>query len=170
MTPLGAELQRLLDEQEIARVVHQYAAALDRRDWALLESCFTPDARLTMSVAGSYPSPAEYCRRAAAVLAKLDATHHVFTSLSIRVYGDRAFVHSYYTAQHARNALQPEALLLIGGWVDDEFVRAADGWRIAARNGTAVWFDGNPAVLGLPIRPGANPKLARDLRRPPAIG
>ncbi len=35
------DLKHLVDRAEISDVVHRYATAIDRRDWALLESCFT---------------------------------------------------------------------------------------------------------------------------------
>lgn len=94
-------------------MILRYAVAIDRRDWDLLESCFTPDTQLTMSVAGGYPSPADYRREAEATLGEIDATHHMFTSITVRVVGDHAWTHSYYHAQHAQNVLAPDTLLIL---------------------------------------------------------
>src|SRR3984957_19423896 len=38
---MDADVQRLIDRQEIADLCVRYAFALDTKDWALLESCFT---------------------------------------------------------------------------------------------------------------------------------
>ena len=38
---MDADLQRLIDRQEIADLCARYTFALDTRDWALFESCFT---------------------------------------------------------------------------------------------------------------------------------
>jgi hypothetical protein len=149
-------LRRLLDERDIADVLYRYAAALDGRDWAALEDCFTAEAAISMSVAGRYPSPAHYRRQAEAVLGGLDVTEHVFSGVRVRVDGDTATADGCYLAQHVRSALAPDHQLLIGGWVHDELVRTGDGWRIAVRRGTAAWYAGNPAVIGrdsLPLRP-----------------
>jgi hypothetical protein len=142
-------------------VIYRYAAAIDTCDWVLLDGRFTPDAAIRMSVAGRYPSPADYREKAKATLATLDATHHVFSNVRVAVEGDRASAHSYYQAQHARNELAPDSLLMIGGWVEDEFARVGGHWLITSRKGTAVWFDGNHAVLGLDVVPGANPSAPR---------
>ncbi|MET7393993.1 nuclear transport factor 2 family protein [Dactylosporangium sp. NPDC005572] len=150
----------MTDAHEIEQLLYRYAIAIDTRNWELLDSCFTPDASIVMSVAGRYPSPAHYRDRAKVVLAGLDATHHVFSSVTVQVDGDRATAHSYYQAQHCRNALAPRSLFLIGGWVDDELTRVDGRWLISARRGSAVWFDGNPAVLDMDVQPGANPAVA----------
>ena len=144
----------LADVYEIQQLLYRYATALDTRQLDLLDDCFTPDARLDMSVAGTH-SPAQYKAMAAEALAKLDATHHLIGNPAITVNGDTARAHSYYQAQHARNDLAPASLLLVAGWIDDELVRVDGRWRIVSRVGRAVWFDGNPAVLGLEALPGA---------------
>ncbi len=38
---MDADVQRLIDRQEIADLCVRYTFALDTKDWALLESCFT---------------------------------------------------------------------------------------------------------------------------------
>lgn len=140
----------LQDVHEIEQVIYSYAIAIDTRDWDLLDSCFAPDAVLQMSVAGRYPSPAAYRDKAKVTLAELDATHHVFSAPRIVPDGEGARAHTYYQAQHVRNDLAPGSLLMIGGRVEDRFARRDGRWVITERHGTAVWFDGNPRVLGLP--------------------
>ena len=48
--------------------------------------------------------------------------------------------------------------LTIGAWYNDELVRREGSWLIAARTGNAVWWSGNPAVLGLEGVPNAFPR------------
>jgi SnoaL-like protein len=158
----AASTTELADIVEIQRVLYRYAIAIDTRQLDLLDTCFTPDADLEMSIAGKYESPAAYKAKARDALAQLDATHHSMSAPLIEVDGDHATAHTYYHAQHARNALAPNALFMIGGWIDDELARVDGQWLITKRRGQAVWFDGNPAVLGLDVVPGANP----DLRLP----
>jgi len=148
----------LADVHAIEQVLYRYAIAIDTGDLGGLDEVFTPDARLDMSVAGTL-TPAEYRARCERVLTGLDATHHLVASPVVTVDGDTATAHTYYQAQHARNGCPGGPLLLIGGWIDDELVRTAGGWRITRRRGRAVWFDGNPAVLELDVVAGANPAL-----------
>ena len=79
---MDADVQRLIDRQEIADLCVRYTFALDTKDWALLESCFTgtpafvhPGGRLegfeailsphagSPGVAGRIPAPARQRRR-----------------------------------------------------------------------------------------------------------
>jgi len=148
-------MSHLDDVHAIEQLLYRYAVAIDTRDIDALDDVFTPDARLDMSVAGTM-TPAEYQAKARRVLAELDATHHLIASPIVEIGdgGDTATSHCYYQAQHVSNDSPGGPLLLIGGWIDDEVVRTAEGWRIARRRGRAVWFDGNPAVLGLDVVPG----------------
>jgi hypothetical protein len=158
-TPAGpapeADVPALADVHAIEQLLYRYAIAIDTRQLDLLDEIFTPDAHLDMSVAGTL-TPTQYKAKAEIELAKLNATHHLIASPVVVVDGDRATAHTYYQAQHARNGCPGGPLLMVGGWIDDELVRTGAGWRIRARRGRAVWFDGNPAVLGLDVEVGAN--------------
>lgn len=148
-------MSHLDDVHAIEQLLYRYAVAIDTRDVDALDEVFTPDAQLDMSVAGTM-TPAEYQAKARRVLAELDATHHLIASpiVTITGDGDTATSHCYYQAQHVKNDREGGPLLLIGGWIDDELARTPAGWRITHRRGRAVWFDGNPAVLGLDVAPG----------------
>src|SRR5262249_4656617 len=91
-------------------------------------------------------------------LGNLDATQHHLGLPLIRIDGDRAHARCYFMAQHVRNALAPNPFLLIGGWYTDDLVRTERGWRIGRRVGTALWYDGNPLVLGYEFPMGAVPR------------
>ena len=155
--------RRLADVHAIEQVLYRYAVAIDTYDLDAFDEIFTPDAQLDTSVTGTL-TPAGYRARCEEVLPGLDATHHLLANPLVTVDGDTATVRTYYQAQHARNGCPGGSLLMLGGWIDDELVRTADGWRIARRRGRAVWFDGNPAILGLDVVSGANPALLPDRR------
>jgi hypothetical protein len=157
--PPATSPDQLADIHAVEQLLYRYAIAIDTRDLDALDEIFTPDAHLDMSVAGSL-TPAQYKAKAAVELAKLDATHHLIASPVVTVDGDVASAHTYYQAQHARQGCPGGPLLMVGGWIDDELVRTPAGWRIRARRGRAVWFDGNPAVLGLDVEVGANTRLS----------
>ena len=97
--------QRLLfDERAITTVLHDYARALDARDWPLLESLFTPDAVVDYSSEGG-----PVCHGRAAVVADckddftgLDATSHLIGNIAMAVDRDGARVSSLVHAWHFR--------------------------------------------------------------------
>jgi hypothetical protein len=152
------DASQLADVHAVEQVLYGYAVAIDTYDLDAFDEIFTPDAQLDTSVTGTL-TPAQYRARCEAVLPGLDATHHLLANPLVSVDGDTATARTYYQAQHARNGCPGGPLLLIGGWIDDELVRTQAGWRIARRRGRAVWFDGNPGVLGLDVVAGANPAL-----------
>lgn len=147
------------DVVAIQQVLARYVIAIDSRTPELLRQCFTPDAAIRL--AGLPELTVEgYIAVGREALPKLDATLHHLGLPAIRVEGDRAFSRTYFMANHVRNALAPAATgLMIGGWYDDELVRTTDGWRISQRTGTALWAEGNPAVIeGADYPLGATPR------------
>ena len=135
------------DVVAIQQVLYHYAYALDARDYAALDDVFAADAKLHTS-GGTLMSPADYKSMCETELAKLDGTHHMVTNTSVTVDGDRANSRAYFQAQHVKESLAPDAQLLMAGWVDDEFERRAEGWRIVERRWHSAWSSGNPGVLG----------------------
>lgn len=148
------DMQYLLDAHRIQQCLLKYPVALDSRDFDLLESLFTADARIDIPAAGVF-DPARYRAAAEAGLGRLDATQHFVGQALLRIEGDRASARSYLVAQHVVNALAPDGTLKIGAWYNDELRRVDGQWLIAARTGNAVWWEGNPAVLGLEGVPNA---------------
>jgi hypothetical protein len=151
-------IRRLLDLEDIKRALGLYVIAIDTRDLTLFDTVFTPDAPIVL---GGMPAmtPASYKEIGAKGLSALDATQHHLGLPVIDLDGDRANARCYFLAQHVRNDLAPNPFLLIGGWYTDELARTEAGWRITKRVGTALWYDGNPDVLGMGDFPmGATPR------------
>ncbi|MBK7729453.1 MAG: nuclear transport factor 2 family protein [Gammaproteobacteria bacterium] len=141
-------LQSLLDAQQITQLLLKYPVALDSRDFDLLESLFTADARIDIPVAGSF-DPRGYRHMLEQGQGRLDATQHFVGQPLLHIDGERAAARSYLYAQHVVNALAPNGTLLIGAWYNDELRRVGGRWLISSRTGNSVWWSGNPAVLGL---------------------
>ena len=152
---MDAALAKLLALHEIEQVLATYSIAIDTRRPDLLERCFAPGAELHLDGVGALDLE-QYKERCRTALPALDATQHHLGVPAIRIEGDRASSRCYFVAQHVKNALAPRSALLIGGWYDDELARTAGAWRIARRRGSAVWYDGNPDVLGYAFPMGAS--------------
>ena len=149
---------RLLDIQEINRALALYVVAVDTRELSLFDRVFMPEARIILGGVGEM-TPASYKAMAVAGLGALSGTQHHLGLPLIDLDGDRAHARCYFMAQHVRNDLAPDPFLMIGGWYTDDLIRTEDGWRIEQRIGTAVWYQGNPAVLGMGDFPmGATPR------------
>jgi len=154
---------RLLDLQCIQRALAIYVVAVDTRDLSLFDQCFVPDAQIILGGVGEM-TPTSYREMAGPALGRLSATQHHLGLPIIDLDGDKAHARCYFVAQHVRNDLAPKPFLLIGGWYTDDLIRTEDGWRITRRIGTAVWYDGNPDVLGMGDFPmGATPRAEGHL-------
>jgi len=159
-------VSRLLDIQCIQRAIGLYVIAVDTRELSLFDQVFVPEAQIILGGVGEM-TPASYIAMAGPALGHLSATQHHLGLPVIDLHGDHAHARCYFMAQHVRNDLAPNPFLLIGGWYTDDLVRTEAGWRITRRIGTAVWYDGNPEVLGMGDFPmGATPR--GDGHLPPA--
>lgn len=87
------ELEQLIDERNILRLLYRYAHALDGRDADLWSSCFTPDATL-VSRHGTFVGTEELD----GVFLKLPLapTKHLVASPLIELDGDTATVVSHF--------------------------------------------------------------------------
>jgi 3-phenylpropionate/cinnamic acid dioxygenase small subunit len=129
-------MSELQDRQDISDLLIRYATGIDRRDWDLFRTVFTPDCQLDYGQIGSWDG-------VEAVTAFMDVAHagaghllHRITNQVIDLDGDRATARSYVDVwvMAADNASGVNA----SGFYDDEIVRTGDGWRIARRKFTSV--------------------------------
>jgi 3-phenylpropionate/cinnamic acid dioxygenase small subunit len=142
------------DRAAIAQLITTYAWAIDDKDWDALDGVFLPDAWLDYSanpggVAGPYPEIRAWLQKS---LAAFPVTQHLISNVDVRVDGDRATSRAMvYNPMGAATREGPLHLFFMGGRYDDELVRTADGWRIAKRVETLLWFDGSlPKELIVP--------------------
>ena len=137
------------DRADIIDVCVRYARALDRRDWALLRTCFVDDVSVDyegMPPIAGYAALEEVCRGA---LGPLDASQHLLGNFTVEVDGDAATCECYLHAQHVKSGTPGGDKYIVAGTYIDSLRRDADGeWRIAHRKLAVVWTDGNPGVLG----------------------
>lgn len=141
-------LQLLLDDRDVVRLCHRYAAALDDRDWDRLRTCFLPDAVAVYDGIGEcagYEAIEQLCRSA---LLPLSRTQHLIGNVVVDVDGDGATSSCYLQAQHVREGTPGGDTYVIAGRYTDRVVRTPDGWRLAHRRLETWWTGGNPAVVG----------------------
>jgi hypothetical protein len=156
----GLDPVRLLsDRAAIHDLVARYARGVDRRDFAVVESCFAPDVR----VEGWGPHPfadrvelIDYIRG----VAHFQMTMHMFGNQLIAVDGDTAEVDSYaMLTHHLLSRPKPEArgrrgpsghlsgdegerqweLNVSDACYVERLSRTPDGWVISERGGAPAW-------------------------------
>jgi hypothetical protein len=111
----------------------RYAVALDHRDWELLRTVFTPDCEVQYSGAPlleGFEAVWPFCQRA---LARYRQTQHLLGDHVIDIDGDRATGSCYLQAIHVDAPEHGTQVYTFYGRYTDEYVRSADGWRIAKR-------------------------------------
>jgi hypothetical protein len=132
------ELDRLVAEAEIRRVIARYCRGIDRMDLELVRTCYHADAR---DEHGSFSgSIDEYVDWVAGLLAKYDATMH-FVANQLVEFDDRdtARVETYGMSVHRSSSGEPHLNLTTGFRYVDRFERRAGEWRIAHRVAVADW-------------------------------
>jgi ketosteroid isomerase-like protein len=140
---MDADLQQLIDRQEIADLCVRYTFALDTKDWALLESCFT-GAPSFVHPGGRLEGFEAILARTRSALESLDASQHLLGNVMAAVDGDTARAASYFQAQHVRAGGDT---YIIAGSYTDTLARTCGGWKIAERVQAYLWRDGNRAVV-----------------------
>ncbi|MXZ53847.1 MAG: nuclear transport factor 2 family protein [Acidimicrobiaceae bacterium] len=136
------DLQTLIDRAEITDLLTRYARAVDRKDWDLFRSVFTPDARIDYTqvggIAGDLDTVVGFL---AQVMPMFESMQHLISNLDISIDGDEATV----TAMVYNPLKLPDSpMWATGGWYYHELVRTPGGWRSRSLVEEAGWFDGVP--------------------------
>ncbi len=127
----------IADRLAIEALLLRYGTALDSRDPAMLETCFSDDAVLEYDAAPA-ATRAEFVARAKG-LTKFVVTQHIVTNVSVSIDGDTAHATCYAHAQHVRGETEGRESYLMGGTYTDDLVRTPDGWRISRRRFVCGW-------------------------------
>jgi ketosteroid isomerase-like protein len=154
---LEQRVQRMEDESAIRRLLIEYGAFLDAKDYHAYAALFAPDG-VWQGGFGSFTGPAAIEAMLTANLGAPEAgfvnksNFHMLTNPLIALDGDRAHVESKYLFWTASADNRPTPLL--AGRYVDEFVRVNGQWKIARRTtwGQIPFRDPNA-----PPAPGAGP-------------
>ncbi|HUE11343.1 MAG TPA: nuclear transport factor 2 family protein [Steroidobacteraceae bacterium] len=125
------------DEQEITALLTRYATGIDRRDWALFQTCFTDDVRTDYGSFGQWNSAAQITAFMQQAHAGMGHTLHRLSNFVISAQGQSAIARSYVDALLMSGAAGGDVHRGIG-FYDDELVKTEQGWRIRFRRFTPV--------------------------------
>jgi 3-phenylpropionate/cinnamic acid dioxygenase small subunit len=130
---------------EITALVNRYAQAVDGKDWALYESCFTTDAEIDYSSAGgARGGVAESTAWLATAMAPLSVSQHYITNQVIEVSGEDATCRAYFFGVVGDQSETGSSLIWVGGIYEDRLRRTEAGWRIAELVDISVWSAAGP--------------------------
>ena len=122
--------------QDVAEVLVRYASGIDRRDWALLRTCFTDDCETDYGTIGAWHGAEAITDWMQKAHARCGTTMHRVSNPDITRDGDRVTARSYCDAivLMAGNQAGTRAV----GIFDDDLVLTGQGWKIARRRYTLV--------------------------------
>jgi ketosteroid isomerase-like protein len=132
------DLQLVLDEASIRRVLYAYCRAADRGDLGALREVYHSDAfdDHTGVYSGDVDGFIAFMERSLTA-GVVTCTRHCLSNILIEVEGDVAVVESYFEAFHRRSVDGIDIDEDAAGRYLDRFERRHGQWRIAARR--VVW-------------------------------
>ena len=129
--------QALSDHVEIAQLVQRHAKALNEKDYALLDTVFTPDAVTNYELAplGNRTTYAQMRALFERFNSVFSFTSHLLSAPLVELDGDAATAETRLVATHGLERVSGEqSAWLVFGFHRDSLVRTADGWRIRERS------------------------------------
>jgi hypothetical protein len=144
---LTEHLQRLIDNDAIAAVVHRRARATDQRDLELSLSCYHPGA--TEDHEG-FDGPVDvYLRTASPVFlpdSPVEVCSHLLGNIEIEIDGDRAKCQSYFICCLTSRENDRRRSFINAGRYVDEFERREGRWAIVRRRCVYDWSRSDDAT------------------------
>ncbi|OAA27737.1 SnoaL-like domain-containing protein [Frankia sp. EI5c] len=121
------------DLELIREVLIRYSTGIDRRDWPLFRTCWTPDAEADYGHLGHFSGADAITELMVAAHRDLGSTRHQLSNFVIEVDGDRATASTYVHAVLMLSTSDPNAWIDVVGGYEDDLVRTPEGWRISRR-------------------------------------
>lgn len=144
---MSDDLELLMAERAIARVLHAYSRGVDRFDFEAVRACYWPDAT---DDHGDYKGEIDgFIDFLWQVLPRFDATGHFLGNMLIDVDLEAGVAGSetYAVAHHRYTKRDGRPADMVGGLrYVDRFERREGEWRIAARVCAFDWWRTDPVV------------------------
>jgi 3-phenylpropionate/cinnamic acid dioxygenase small subunit len=153
MPPRELSLKQLSDRRQIDDLLIRYTVAIDKKDWNLLDTCFTPDATVDYTssggVKGPYPEVRQWLEKALSVF---PVTQHFISNTTVEISGDTAKARTYVINPMVfKNPDGTDHIFTVGAYYNDDLAWTDDGWRITNRHEEQAFLDGTyPAALQVP--------------------
>jgi len=144
MSDLNSSTQELLDRFAIDDLLTRYTMAVDAADWDLLDTVFTPDARIDYTSAGGIAgSRAQIKEWLALALAAFPVRQHLLGNKRVTIDGDTAAVRAYFfNPMYLQGPDGSQRYAPGGGYYNHSLVRTSEGWRSRELVEEEVWREG----------------------------
>ena len=140
---VSVNVDTLAARVSIADLSYRYAAALDARDWTLLEQVFANDAVYSIGAYGEFVGVPAIAEKLSELLGGYDSTQHLIGNPISDVDGGRARSTCYVRAYHQWTDQEGcRHTMELGGVYRDELVNGPQGWRITHRVLDVLWREG----------------------------
>lgn len=148
-------LQEISDRIELQQLLHEYAGAIDAKEFDRLDAVFTPDAdidyRVFGGIAGSYPEVKVWLGK---VLSTFPAYQHMIGNMEISIAGDQASGRVMCLNPMAFPGKDGTVQMgFFGFWYVDTYTRTASGWRIRSRREEKSFDYNVPTERAAPATP-----------------
>jgi 3-phenylpropionate/cinnamic acid dioxygenase small subunit len=121
----------------VSAALVRYASGIDRRDWDLFRSCFTPDCTIDYGEIGAWSGAEEITAFMVAVHENCGHTLHRISNVAVERLHDGVHARSYVDAVIMASDNRDGVRAI--GFYDDRLVLSdRDGWQIARRVFTTV--------------------------------
>jgi hypothetical protein len=125
-----------MDRLRIEDLAKRYARGIDARDWAAVDSCFMPAAKVRgTTFSGPYP---EYITSLRSAVESFQTTMHFFGTQLAEVDGDKGHLTTYGIAFHLCGGPSGKDFVIGVRYLDD-VARTDDGWLIQERVVEGIW-------------------------------
>jgi hypothetical protein len=144
----NTDLEFAIDEAEIKRVLYAYCRGVDRRDYALVRSCYDDGAT---DDHGKYRGPVDgFITFLRTELDRFSRTMHFVGNILVDVAGDTAWSEAYTIAFHrlVPAAAVQESDYICGLRYLDRHAKREGKWRIAERHCVYEWSRVDPVDSG----------------------
>jgi ketosteroid isomerase-like protein len=144
------------DQQPIVRsVIERYFNAIDRRDYALLATCFTQDVDFEFNLGTRIAIQGREALIARmSAIPRPAASSHALSNTAIDIDADGATAVTFAVVHVILGQIDGGKVLVRGIRYDDRLVREDGGWRIASRRHNPLWQYETVATLPrVPERP-----------------
>jgi hypothetical protein len=133
-------LQEISDRLELQELAVRYSTAVDRKDWDLYESLFTPDAVIDYTqVGGIRGGPHEVREWLAQVMPGFPAYQHLVANHELSITGDEATGRAMLLNPMGCATPSGTQIAFVGLWYNDRYLRTAEGWRFTERVEELSW-------------------------------
>lgn len=139
------DAQYLADRLAISDLLADYAHAVDRQDWDLYRSVFTPEATIDYTTAGGVAGDLDtVVAWLAETMTMFEMSQHQVSNERVSIDGDEATVSAmFYNPMRMTGG---ELQFFTGGWYHHKLVRTDDGWRSRELVEEFAWTHGMPGA------------------------